>query len=305
MAITFPITPVNEHTPGKYPDTVRHISNGDPCNQEYIRYPSLDLEYRSEVLREALNQFYSEFTTNANALEAFDTNHDHSGNNGEKVVDLAQVYANTSADHAFISLSAGKALRIKKSGGEASADLLALDDAGTTNKTKIFFPGSNDLFDHQVALASDLTLNPHGLKLAARVVKVCDSLSVTTEQEVVLTNLNTVTGFVSKSRASLVAPLAEGVITGALTPEDYPQHIVLVLNSSTGQQIFSGPNPVYGLLNYTGTEWKVGFFAGNAPYTFAAPASLKLYGQEAFSLSNIPVVNPRDILYAKYGESYL
>lgn len=85
-----PIIPQPTHVSGDYPDTIRHVSNGDPGNQTFFRNPSIDLQFRTDVLKDFSNTLESTVNTNFNTLDAFDKNHDHSGSNGEKVLNFAR-----------------------------------------------------------------------------------------------------------------------------------------------------------------------------------------------------------------------
>jgi hypothetical protein len=90
---------------------------------------------------------------------------------------------------------------------------------------------------------------------------------------------------------------------GDLTsPGGYKTNVVLIRDLSNNPIVFSG-NPVYGLLRNTGTllspVWKLAFFAAGAVYSFATNTHVKLYGQFAYSLTTVPVVDPRFVTLAQ------
>jgi len=301
-----PITLSPSHVSGNYPDTVRHITNGDPANQTFLRYATLDLDYRTEELRLFTDSLEATATANLNTLTAFNQNHDHSGSNGEKVLTFGQIYANSSQTAAYFNLAAGATFAIKKDGGIGAANLFYLDEAGLTNKTKIQFPGSDALFDHQVATAANLTLNPHGLKLAARVLTISDGCQIdgatggpyafiTLNPALVAGALFAAPGLAGKTPSD--GATAVGVLVGDLTsPGGYKANIVLIRDSTLGTPILSSGKPVYGLLQNTGTTlapvWKLTFYANGVAYSFATTVTVKLYGQTAYTLSDVPVVDP-------------
>jgi len=300
------ITPNGNHVSGNYPDTVRHITNGDPANQTFLRNATLDLDYRTEMLRLFTATLEATATTNLSTLTAFNQNHDHSGSNGEKVLSFGQIYANSSQTAAYFNLAAAATFAIKKNGGAGAANLFYLNEAGTTPKTKIQFPGSDDLFDHQAATAANLTLNPHGLKLAARVLTISEGCQIdgATGGPYAFITLNTATavnglfsalGLAGHTPSDGVA--AEGVLVGDVTtPGGYKSNIVLIRDSTSGLPILQTGNPVYGLLQNTGTVpapvWTLSFYAAGIAYSFATTVTVKLYGQTAYTLSGVPVVDP-------------
>lgn len=310
-----PVTPVPTRNPGDYPDTVRHISNGDPVNQTFLRNPSVDLELRTEALRAFANAFATATGVNLQTLTQFLQQHNHSGTSGEQVLDFARIYANSDLTGTYFSLVANGSFAIKKNGGELADDLLKLDDAGTVPKDQIHFPGSTALFDHQAALASNLAVSPHGLKLAARpfvisegclVGSTANDTTITLDPTASVGALYAAPGLFGKTQGNLTTgALAEGVITGAVTDtsSEAPQNIVLVHVS--GDLYVPGSEPVYGLLAKDSAGWKVSFrtkTGGAYAFTTAGGAkTLRLIGQEAFSLTTVPVVDPRFILMAKLG----
>jgi hypothetical protein len=308
-----PINPQPSHTAGEYPDTIRHISNGDPANQTFMRNPSIDLEYRTDVLKDFTNSLESTVIGNFNTLDAFDKNHDHSGSNGEKVLNFGQIYTNSSQIEATFSLAVDGVFSIKKSGG--SSDLLRLDDAATTNETKIIFPGSVDIFTHIAAPASDVATNPHNLALAARVAVLSSGCLIDGASNGPYTEITLDPGLPAND--PLAAPeltgkeptdgsVDPGILVGDLTTPGSPKdNVVMLIDTSTKLPVLSGVDPVYGLLEDIGVPgnpvWRLSFFAAGAVYNFTSDTTVYLYGQEAFDLSNVPVVDPRFPILAQQG----
>ena len=67
-----PIPSFPGSNPGEYPQDIRHILNGDPLNQTQLQAPSVDLEYRTDVLRDYINNTLEPLIqTNANAAATF------------------------------------------------------------------------------------------------------------------------------------------------------------------------------------------------------------------------------------------
>jgi hypothetical protein len=308
-----PITPSSNHQVGSYPDTIRHISNGDPANQTFLRNPMLDLEFRTDVLKDELNSFETATAANFNDTVNFDDNHDHSGSRGEKVLDFGQIYSNGPIIADFNLTALGKFI-VRQQGTNTAPVLLELDEAGTTPATKIIFPGSVGMFAHVDAAASDLTTNPHNLKLAARLFPIsagckvgvsADSVIVLNTTALINTDYSAL-GLAGQTPSDGVAN--EGVIVGAANNSNLtPANIVLVHDQSTNDLKTSGGNPIYGLLTNLGTQllpsWQLSFFTTAGVYTFPAstPVFLKLYAMFAYSLSTAPVVDPRLILLARSG----
>jgi len=314
-----PITPSPNNDPGTFPQTVRHITNGDPANQLFLQKPALDLEYRTDVLLEFVNAQESFVNGELASLSAFDIQHDHSGSNGDTVIDFSQIYSNSDDTDAFFNLTEAGQFAIKKSGGPTADDLFRLVEDGATPQDQIIFPGSLDLFGHMAALASDLTTNPHNLNLAGRVFTIslgCKVGNVADDDFAILNPLlpagsdYAAPGLLGKFPGSLVSPRLEGVIVGTSSnASTAPQHIVLIHNSLTNDLITgAGSEIVYGLLQNTGTQlaptWQINFFTKSGPHTFlmsAGQKTLKLYGQEAYSLTSVPVVDPRFVTLCREG----
>jgi hypothetical protein len=306
------ITPSSLHQAGFYPSNVRLISNGDPCNQTFLNNPMLDLQFRTDVLLNEINNFETATAGNFNDIINFDDNHTHNGLLGEKVIDLGQAYANGNIVQSF-SLGNGGSLTIKAHGGGAT--LFQLNDAGLTPETQVVFPQSTNMFSHISAAASDRTNNPHSLKLQARLFTIsqgCLVGSVNSDQSVTLSTVATVGTLYSALGLAGAVPSNgssnEGVLVGtSLYSQVAPLNIVLVFDASTNAQIFSGGLPVFGLLVNTGTQisptWQLHFATTAGDYTFASgsPKTLKLYAQYAYSLSTVLTVDPRVYLVGQLG----
>ena len=298
-----PIIPQPTHVSGDYPDTIRHVSNGDPGNQTFFRNPSIDLQFRTDVLKDFSNTLESTVNTNFNTLDAFDKNHDHSGSNGEKVLNFAQVYTNSNPTLATFDLAANGVFSITKNGG--GTDLLKLDDAAVTDKTQIVFPGSVSLFDHRDAPASNRTINPHSLALAGRTSIMSSGCLVDGASNGPYTEVTLDPGLSAGS--VFAAPeltgkdpsngiTDPGVLVGDLTsPADPKANVVLIIDTATNLPILSGPDPVYGLIEDIGVPgnpvWRLSFFAAGVVHNFATDNTVLLYSQEAFDLTNVPVAD--------------
>lgn len=309
-----PIAESPNHQAGEYPADVRHISNGDPANQNFIRNPMLDFEYRTDVIKDFVNALEATVLGNYSLLDSFDKNHDHSGSLGEKNLDFAQIYANSSQVLAFLNLASNGALAIKKTGDETAANLLYLDDAATIDKEQIIFPGSVALFDHRDAPASNLTNNPHSLALSGRVFEVSggcliDGAANGPYTEVVLDTgmaeggLFSALGLAGKDPSDGVS--AEGVLVGDLVnPGSHKPNIVLIRDVN-GDPIVGSAKPIYGLLEDIGTpgspSWRLSFFEDGIAYSFSTDTTILLYAQEAYSLSTVPVADPRFTVLAQTG----
>jgi len=318
-----PITPSLTNDPGTFPQNIRYVLNGDPVNQLFLQKPVLDLEYRTEVLRLFVNAQETATSAAEAALTSFDLQHDHSGNFGEIVVDFARVYANSSPTDAIMNLTAAGQFAIKKSGGPLADDLFRLVEDGVADSDKIIFPGSAGLFTHRSAAASDLTANPHNLNLAGRVFTISLGCKVAQTADDLFAPLNPLLsvgavyaapGLVGKFPGSLTGTRLEGVVVGANNNALVsPQNIVLIQNSLTNDLMLSGGGEViYGLLQNTGSipspTWVLNFYTKSGPYTFLqsdGSKTLKLYGQEAFSLTTVPTVDPRFITLCREGTKVL
>lgn len=298
-----PITPQPTHQAGDYPDTVRHISNGDPANQTFMRNPSFDLEFRTDVLKDTSNTLETTVNSNFNTLDAFDKNHDHSGGHGEKVIDFSQIYGNDNSANAGFDLASAGQFYIKKSGG--GTDLLRVVEDGALAIDQFIFPGSVDLHNHMAAPASDLVNSPHNLKLSGRMFPISlgalidgatngPYTKVTLDPAAVLGLQFSAPGLLSKTPSD--GATSEGVIVGDLTtPMAHKENIVLMHKSTTDEPLLSGSDPVYGLLEDTNPGgapvWELSFFANGVAHSFAVDDTVKLYGNEAYSLSTVTVVD--------------
>ena len=308
-----PITPQPTHQAGDYPDTVRHISDGDPANQTFMRNPSFDLEFRTDVLKDTSNSLETTVASNFNTLDAFDKNHDHGGGSGEKVLDFSQIYGNDTAANAGFDLATAGQYYIKKSGG--GADLLRVVEDGALPKDQVIFPGSVDLHEHMAAPASDLVINPHDLKLSGRMFPISlgaliDGATNGPYTEVVLDPAATVglqfaaPGLLSKTSSDGVT--SEGVLVGNLTtPMAHKDNIVLIHLASTNEPVLDGTDPVYGLLRDTNPGgapvWEISFFSDGTPYSFTTDVLVTLYGNEAYALSNVTVVDSKFVNLCQTG----
>ena len=300
-----PIVPQPTHQAGDYPDTIRFITNGDPANQTFLRQAQQDLDFRTEVTKDFVNDLEATVISNFNTLDAFDKNHDHSGSNGEQLVDFNQIYSNSSQVDAKFTLANDGSWRVRNDAD--TEDLIKLDDAGTTDDTKIIFPGSVAVFAHRDAAASDHTgVNPHSLELAGRVLTMSSGCTidgssngpytkVTLDPSLAIDALFAAPELLGKVGSA--AGTVEGVLDGDLTsPGGFKNNIVLIRVKSSDTPILDGGNPVYGLLENTGTQpspiWELSFFANGAVHNFNADALVTLYGQEAYSLTTVPIVDP-------------
>lgn len=308
-----PITPQPTHQAGDYPDTIRHISNGDPANQTFLRPASEDLEYRTDVIKDFVNTLETNQIANFNTLDAFDKNHDHSGSNGEKVLDFSQIYANSNQVAAAFALAEDASFTIQGSGG--SPDLFKVDDAAVADRDKVSFAGSDALHDHIEAAASDLTENPHDLRLTPRLLTasidaLIDGATGGPYTEVILDTAAApgaqfaAPGLNGKSPSDGLT--AEGVLVGDLTsPGSLKTNTVLILDANTNQQLLSGSDPVYGLLENIGTVpspiYRLSFFAAGVAYNFNTDENVRLFVTEAFTLSTVSVGDSRFITYAQFG----
>jgi len=309
-----PIAESPNHQAGEYPGDVRHISNGDPANQNFLRNPMLDFEYRTDVIKDFVNGLEATVLGNYSLLDSFDKNHDHSGSLGEKNLDFAQIYANSSQTLAFLNLASNGALAIKKTGDETADDLLFLDDAASVDKEQIIFPGSVALFEHRDAPASDLTTKPHNLALAGRVFAISHGCLINGAASGPYTDIVldptmaeggvfSATGLVGKDPSDGVS--GEGVLVGDLTSPGSQKPNIVLLRDLSGLPIVGSSKPIYGLLEDVGTvgapSWRLSFFEDGAPYSFASDSTVLLYAQEAHSLSTVPVADPRFAVLAQTG----
>ena len=308
-----PINPQPTHQAGEYPETIRHISNGDPANQTFMRNPSIDLEFRTDTLLNFTNSLEATVTGNFNTLDAFDKNHDHSGSNGEKVLNFSQIYTNSNQVEASFNLSVDGVFSVKKSGG--ASDLFRLDDAATTDPTKIIFPGSVNLFNHMAAPASDVAANPHNLALAGRVSILSSGCLIDGASNGPYTEITLDPGLPANDpfaapeltgKSPTDGSLDPGVLIGDLTnPGTNKDNVVLLIDTTTRLPVVSGSDPVYGLIEDIGVPgnpvWRLSFFAAGVVYNFTSDNTVYLYSQEAFDLSNVPVADPRFSILAQLG----
>jgi len=262
------------------------------------------LEFRTDVTKDFVNALELTVIGNFNTLNAFDLNHDHSGGNGEKLLDFNQIYANSNQVDAKFTLANNAAWRIRNDAD--SEDLIKIDDQGTTDDTKIIFPGSVAVFAHRDAPASNLSNNPHNLALAGRSFTMSsgcliDGLSSGPYSDIILDPGGAVDALFAAPELSgkigSAGATQEGVMDGDLTsPGGFKNNIVLLRVKSTDTPLLDAGNPIYGLLENTGTPgtpvWKLSFFANGVAHSFATDSLVTLYGQEAFSLSTVPLIDP-------------
>lgn len=314
-----------------YPLNIRHISNGDPCNENFLRAPSVDLESRCEALRKTLNEVEADLVAAQSALSSFDTGHSHGGGSDGSLIDLAQLYANSvtgqpelTTDAVLTLLEGGKVTVYKKD--TTSDPILQLLNDGTTPATRIIFPGSSDTFAHVYATASETGIRPHGIQLAGRVIQVSAGCLVgstaTPDHSVILNAAGSVGGVNAAPGLSGKTPgdgdLTEGVVVATIdNTQASPKNIVVVRNSAnlpiTVTTSVGVTKQVYGLLKHTGSNWVLEFFTEIDPaadpanptgaYSFPAstPTTLLLYGVQAYGLNNLPVVDDMFIKLAKVG----
>ena len=95
-----PITLGSEYHP--YPSTVTHVTNGQQGNQSTFRAPTEALEKRTSALKEFTEKIVARQltllgdsdTAISGVQGTFNTNHKHSGANGEQLIDLNVAYTN-------------------------------------------------------------------------------------------------------------------------------------------------------------------------------------------------------------------
>lgn len=303
------ITPSAVHQSGAYPDSIRHITNGDPVNQTFLRNPMLDLEFRTDVLKDAYNDLVASTTAAFTDTNHAFAQHDHSGISGEPIIDFARVYENGDPD-AWFNLAENGKWRILKHGDNLSDVIFEIDEAGTDGPSTIKFPGSAAMFAHVGAAASDLTTNPHDLKLTARFVLISSGcLVASSDGSFTLDTVATAGTLHAAPELNGLTPsdgaANEGVIVGAQTDSPSAANIVLVHDATTNDFILDGSDVVYGLLHNSGTQlapvWQIYFYTSSGAYSFSTTPTLKLYAQFAYSLSTVPTVDPRAVLLAKKG----
>ena len=309
------ITPNGNHVSGNYPDTVRHITNGDPANQTFLRNPMLDLEYRTDVLKDELNSFETSTAANFSDRVNFDLTHLHDGSQGEEVLGFARVYANGGLNGAdFNLLTSGKFI-IRPHGTSLTPPIFEIDEAGTDGPSTIKFTGSAAMFAHVGAAATDRTTNPHNLRLATRLFLASAGCLVGTAADSVITLNPAALAGTTYAAPGLVGAVpsngstGEGIMVGAASPGSLaPTNLVLIHDASTDDLLLSGAgHPIYGQLTNTGTQpspiWQLSFFTSVGAYTFPAltPQTLKLYALYAYSLTTVPLVDPRLFLLAMSG----
>jgi len=316
-----PIPLSTTHSAGNYPDTVRHILNGDPLEQTFLQNPTYDVEFRTDVIRDYINNTLEpSIQSLTNTTTSFDQNHDHSGANGEKILNFARVYANSSQVDASFSLATNGAYTIKATG--ASFNLLKITDGATLDRDKVRFSGSDALHDHMESAASDLTLKPHNLALSGKqlvisldcVIDVAggDLQTITLNPSGLEGTAGSALGLDGKSSSD--GSTNEGVITGDHTDnsEDLPQHVVRLLDEATSTNLTNVSSEViYGLLGNTGTIatpiWQLSFYTVSGPHTFLQADGNKdviLIGTEAYSLTAVPVTDTGFIISAKRGYGF-
>lgn len=104
--------PVTEGTgDGEFTPTVRHVTNGDPGNQNTFRAATVDLEKRTDAIFEFVNALETfvqallgtDDTSISGVQGLFNANHVHNGV-GDSILDGQQIY-NNGDDDAVINLA--------------------------------------------------------------------------------------------------------------------------------------------------------------------------------------------------------
>jgi len=149
--------PVSEGTgPREFTDSVRHVTNGDPGNQNTFRAPTVDLEKRTLALIDFVNALEvfvqallgTDSGSVAGVQGVINASHVHNGT-GSALLDLQQMY-NNGDDNAVINvatngsvtinLAAGSTLNVKASD---TSPLLTINN----DTKKVFIGALQEQFD--------------------------------------------------------------------------------------------------------------------------------------------------------------
>jgi len=136
--------------PREFTESVRHVTNGDPGDQNTFRAPTTDLEKRSLALFDfvnALEEFvYALLGTDSESVSGvqgvFNSSHTHNGS-GSALLDLQQVY-NNGDDDATLNVATNGSLTVNLNNG---TNLIVKASDGTQlfkidNDTKKVFIGA-------------------------------------------------------------------------------------------------------------------------------------------------------------------
>jgi len=140
----------------EFTDDVRHVTNGDPGNQNTFRAPTVDLEKRTDALVDFVNALetfvYALLGTDDSSISGvqgvFNGGHVHNGL-GDTLIDMQQVYSNGDDDAVInvatngsvtINLGTGSNLQINTNGTDP---LLTIDN----DTEKVFIGKLQQQFD--------------------------------------------------------------------------------------------------------------------------------------------------------------
>jgi len=295
---------------GQYNLTIDHVTNGDPGNQDTFRAPSINLENRTDALKEFVNtqadihyaQLGESETVVGGIQGDYNNNHRHSGADSI-LLDHQEVYNNGNAD-ADVQLESGGSFQFRDSTGTVllnmdndtkkisfgdQADDIVDDNAlnyGTgTNQINLdaipagsvcsrFLTTKETSYDgHLAANASTV----HSLKLIGRLNRRNNFAGAAGASIDVSTEMSGETGGGSSSVA--------GVVT------DGPYNTVAIRTADSLNEILDSGNRIYGRITKAGAVWTLTFYknvSGTETSHTLSSTDIVYWVTKTWTLSNMP-----------------